>query len=168
MAIKATLCSITKNDKVLLLRAARGINKGKWIMPGGKITQGENSLQCAVREVMEETGLLVSNLTYHGLLNIHENMDNEIRYAIHLFSTITFSGKLRVDGTAGEVDEVRWHPIRALPFKEMWKDDAIWIPRMLNGEKFDAHFYLDKENKNVVSFEFTTSSLQVSGLRTEY
>jgi len=29
----------------------------------------------------------------------------------------------------------KWFDIEAIPFSEMWEDDPIWLPRLLNGEQ---------------------------------
>ncbi|MEK6856014.1 MAG: NUDIX domain-containing protein [Nanoarchaeota archaeon] len=53
---------IIKNGKVLLVR------KGEtWILPGGKLEEGENDLQCLSREVAEElSGTKLCNVLFYG------------------------------------------------------------------------------------------------------
>ena len=46
--------------------AVRGISKGRWNFPGGKIDAGETPREGSDREVLEETGLIVSEAHYHG------------------------------------------------------------------------------------------------------
>lgn len=41
-----------ENDEILLI-----FRRGKWDLPKGKIEEGENMEQCAVREIEEETGI---------------------------------------------------------------------------------------------------------------
>lgn len=51
-----TLCFPVRPDgKVLLGRKKRGFGVSKWNGFGGKIEAGETFLQCAVRELREET-----------------------------------------------------------------------------------------------------------------
>lgn len=45
--------------------------KNKWTIPGGKIKQGETMIKTLEREVMEETGLIIMNIS---LLNISESI----------------------------------------------------------------------------------------------
>jgi 8-oxo-dGTP pyrophosphatase MutT (NUDIX family) len=45
-----------ENDEVLLI-----LRRGKWDLPKGKLDPGESIIDCALREVIEETGL--KNLT---------------------------------------------------------------------------------------------------------
>jgi 8-oxo-dGTP diphosphatase len=77
---------------------------GDWTFPKGKLEPGETDEECAVREVVEETGLvceLEEELGSTGYVDSH-GRDKTVRY-----------WRLRVEGgalapRAGEVDEVRW------------------------------------------------------------
>ena len=44
-------------SKMLLTRR---IDNGQWCLPGGRMEPGESVSECCVREVLEETGLLVA------------------------------------------------------------------------------------------------------------
>jgi ADP-ribose pyrophosphatase YjhB (NUDIX family) len=54
-------------NKILMI-----FRKGKWDLPKGKLDEGENIMECAVREVKEETGIQkvkagkLLGLTYHS------------------------------------------------------------------------------------------------------
>lgn len=49
---------IEHNGKILVVKALLGT--GKWQLPGGGLHRGEDPLHGAVREVLEETGLVLS------------------------------------------------------------------------------------------------------------
>ena len=57
---------IYKNHPHLHLKKDIDENKGKWIGVGGKIEDGETVEECLLREVQEETGLILKNHTYRG------------------------------------------------------------------------------------------------------
>ncbi len=45
--------------RLLLGRRAKDPNRGKWVIPGGKVEWGESWRTTAVREIAEETGLSI-------------------------------------------------------------------------------------------------------------
>ena len=143
-----TLCHVIDGDKLLLKMATRGISKGKWNAPGGKIDPGETSDECAVREVFEETGLNIKNLKSHGPLGFHMDGKEELSFTVHLFSTRSFEGKAR----STDEGEVKWFGTDEIPYEEMWDEDRYWMDLMLGGRKFAGDFFFDKENKKVTKF----------------
>ncbi len=145
------LVEIIHDGKLLLKKATRGVSAGKWNGPGGHKEEGETPEQCAIREVLEETGLKIENPFYHGVLKFHMNGGNQLAWVGHLFSVREFSGKLlKVSDDGGAL---KWFPIEKLPYKEMWDDDVYWMPHMLKGDMFDADFYFGKGNKTVIRHE---------------
>ena len=143
-----TLCHVIDSDRILLKKANRGVSIGKWNAPGGKIEGDETPEQNAIREVDEETGLLVKNLFYHGLINFHLGGKEETSSGVHLFSTKEFEGAIK----PSDEGEVKWFPISRLPINEMWDDDNYWLDLMWKGRKFDADFYLNKDNTKVTRY----------------
>jgi 8-oxo-dGTP diphosphatase len=51
-----------RNGLVLLGRRRKVIGDKTWALPGGRLEVGETILQCAVRELKEETGLMANSL----------------------------------------------------------------------------------------------------------
>ena len=66
--IPSTLVYVRRGDATLMLRKARGHQKGKWNGLGGKAEPGEMPEACARREVREEAGLEVEHLDYRGII----------------------------------------------------------------------------------------------------
>ncbi len=56
-----------EKGEVLLLRSAKGKDIGKYVVPGGKMNQGENPSDCFMRETLEETGLSIRNVAQIGM-----------------------------------------------------------------------------------------------------
>ncbi len=74
-------CYLHYQDKILLLHRQDGKSEGnRWGIPGGKLANGEDLLSLVMREVFEETGLLLDKekLHYIGKLYIRaQNFDFE-------------------------------------------------------------------------------------------
>lgn len=53
--------AVRSEDQILLLqRGANSKYPGQWCIPGGKMEGDETDIECAVRELREETGIQVS------------------------------------------------------------------------------------------------------------
>ena len=146
LTLETTICHVIKGDEILLKQATRGISKGKWNAPGGRIDAGESPEACAIREVFEETGLKVSDLFLHGELWFYKGVQKEVNVHSYLFSTKKFSGKLQ----SSEEGEVKWSKLSDVDFDQLWQDDIVWWQLMLNGKKFDGEFYFDDHNKTLL------------------
>lgn len=55
--ISRVLVINNKNEILILKRSVNGSNPNKYELPGGKINQGEQPIDAAVRELAEETGV---------------------------------------------------------------------------------------------------------------
>ncbi|MGC8812664.1 MAG: 8-oxo-dGTP diphosphatase [Candidatus Aenigmatarchaeota archaeon] len=149
MTITATLCYIIRNGKVLLLERAKGIGIGKLSAPGGRLKNNETIQDCAMREVFEETGLKVSELKYHGVLNFFFGQRSKPDWIVHVFSTSSFDGEIK-ESDAGVL---KWFDIEKIPFERMWEDDKHWVPLLLKRKKFKCWFYFDKDIKRLFDYK---------------
>jgi len=86
--------------------------RGKWDLPKGKLDEGETIEDCAVREVMEETG--ITGLTLGTLIGIsyHEYFDTFINREViketHWFSMQASGVQNLVPQTEEDILEIRW------------------------------------------------------------
>lgn len=107
---------VLKDDKILLVkRADRLIEGGKWAMIGGYMERNENLKQAVEREIFEETGYKVKDIT---LLTINDNPDrpNEDKQNI---SFVYFCTGLEKEGNADdESTKQQWFPFNKLPSVE--------------------------------------------------
>jgi 8-oxo-dGTP diphosphatase len=60
---------VIKNGKVLLGKRKGAHGSGTWAFPGGHLEFNESIEDCATREVLEETGLLVKNPRFATITN---------------------------------------------------------------------------------------------------
>jgi ADP-ribose pyrophosphatase YjhB (NUDIX family) len=49
---------VIEDGKILLVKHRKG-NRQYWVLPGGRLEYGETFVDCAVRELQEETGLII-------------------------------------------------------------------------------------------------------------
>ena len=133
----AVLCFIRDRDRLWLIRKKTGLGTGKINAPGGRIEPGEEAPDAAVRETTEETGLIPAGLEYVCELNFVFVDGYSLRG--YVFFADSYSGRPTVTPEADPF----WCRIADLPYDEMWADDAVWLPRVLAGEKVLGRFIFD-------------------------
>ena len=148
MTIQATVCFILRDNEVLLLKKSKGLfGQGKWNAPGGKILPNEEPQTCAVREVFEETGIIVENTEQIGLLHFYNNSQRENPdWIVHAFLAHQSIG-VPIDGREGRL---KWFKIDALPFDEMWEDDQYWCRLALEGTRLEGWFYFSGDFEKLI------------------
>ena len=97
-----TMCMIQRNNEVLLIQRPDHLGFPGYIAPGGKVDFPESIVQAAKREAKEETGLLVSNLTFKGL-DEYVNLKENVRYMVFNYWTDSFEGELLMNPPEGEL-----------------------------------------------------------------
>ncbi len=145
-----TVCLIFEGDKLLMKLAVKGMSKGRWSFPGGHLEAGETPRKASDREVLEETGLTVSEARYHGKIFFAFDNRHELDWYVHVFSTKTFTGKL----TESDEGPLRWFSAKALPFDKMWSADRLWTPSVLAGKKLGGSFTYDENGQKLLSYDF--------------
>jgi len=137
---RTCVCLVRRNSaagpEVLLGLKKTGFGAGKWVGLGGHIEPGEKPVAAAVREVAEESGLLVPADSLSHLAAIEFRFPARPSWAQHtdVFVTSVYEGE------PAESDEVapRWFAENALPFELMWDDARYWLPLVLAGERVDV------------------------------
>jgi ADP-ribose pyrophosphatase YjhB (NUDIX family) len=98
---------VVDQDCVLLVRRGSEPLKGHWSLPGGMLELGEPLTAGVVREVEEETGLLVEAVELVELLDRIHRDGNRVRYhyVIADYLCRVVGGELKA---ASDADAVRW------------------------------------------------------------
>jgi len=122
--------------QVLLGFKKTGFGAGRWVGLGGHIEDGEQPADAAVREVAEESGLIVSAsaLTHMARLSFVFPARQAWDQTAEVFVATDFAGE------AAESDELipRWYGVGSLPLAGMWDDARYWLPLVLAGETVTA------------------------------
>lgn len=96
---------------VLLIRRGKDPYAGRWALPGGHVDPGEGTADAAERELFEETGLHVGDLTPVGVYSA-PGRDPRGRYVTFAYTAGLPSP---LAPTAGDdANEARWCPVSAL------------------------------------------------------
>ncbi len=98
---------VVQDGRVLLVRRGREPLKGHWTLPGGVLEVGEALVEGVVREVKEETGLVVEAIELIELLDRIHREAGRVRYhyVIADYLCRVTGGELHAGSDA---DAVRW------------------------------------------------------------
>lgn len=157
--VKVAACYLQLDNKLLLLRRASDNSEaGSWGVPAGKLEQGENPSDGAVRELYEETGLQFpeKDFTYLGVVYVCKP---NIQYEYHMFlRRLESAPQIHLNNENCEYRWVEFEEIAKMPlmagameilehFKALLAQDAL-IRRpfyfIRHGET-DANIDLEKE-----------------------
>lgn len=125
-----TLVFLRRENELLLAMKKRGHGVGKWNGTGGKLEPGETPLQAAIRETQEEIGVTPVLPELVGELHFLDLPD--VDHYCHIFVATKWEGEPE------ESEEMRpqWFTLDSIPYSDMWPDDKLWLPLLLDGKKF--------------------------------
>ena len=121
---QTTLCYLERGDEYLMLHRTKkknDENHDKWIGVGGKFEANESPEDCMRREILEETGLTVTDYRYRGIVTFVSDL-YETEY-MHLFTVNGWTGEAR------ECDEgeLAWIKKQKLFDLTLWQGDRIFL-----------------------------------------
>jgi len=134
----ATLCYVISNNNTLMLyrnKKKDDYHRGKWNGLGGKFEPGETPEECAIREVSEESGLIMKNPKMKGFITF-PLFDGVKDWYVFLFTANEFEGTL-IDSNEGSLE---WIPNDKLLELNLWEGDKIFIPWLFQEKFFSAKF----------------------------
>lgn len=150
---KAVRCYLIKDNEVVVTKYKKGNKKeGYYDIPGGKIEEGENPKQTAIREMKEETGINIQNLKYKGIMTIE--------YPDRMFIFDTYISK-EYEGEPQEFEEntSEWIDIDELLKKEKILSNIILLDKFLikglidDNRNFNLHIKVD-EQENILRIDY--------------
>ncbi len=152
--IDTTLLLVIKNGKILLAQKKRGFGQGKFNGVGGKAEIGETIEETMLRETKEEIGIVPTVFKKQGEILFDEYMKGE-----RSFVNMTIYVASEFEGELIESDEMKpqWFDLDKVPFENMFPDDKLWLPHILNGKFVRGNLVLD-ENFKLMSYSISTST----------
>jgi len=111
---------IIKDERIALVKKARGGYLGKLDLPGGGMEHGEMPFKTLKRELMEETGVTVKNYTLLDVsaANIKWEMESDLWEDLHqvgiLYEVETTDLELKEEADGLDSDGANWYNIKDL------------------------------------------------------
>lgn len=127
---------VVRQGKVLIGRRNGKNGYNTWSMPGGHLDVGETPEDTAVREVLEETGLVVANPQFIGYTN--DIFPEAQKHYLTLWVAVEYiSGEPRITDTH-EMDAFEW-----VSYVELGQKRNIFLP-LVNFLRSHFHVSLKK------------------------
>lgn len=128
-----TLCYIEKDGAYLMLhrnKKKNDENEGKWIGVGGKFLEGESPDDCLLREVREETGLVLTSFRPRGIVTfVSDVFETEYMF---LYTADGFVGEI-CECDEGELCWIKKEDVTLLP---LWQGDRIFLSLLSSDHPF--------------------------------
>jgi A/G-specific adenine glycosylase len=116
---------VFKNEKVLITRRKpEGLLGGLWEFPGGKIQDKERAKDACIREIKEETNLIVGADTHLGRI---KHAYTHFKITMDVFCCSYISGKVKLNGP---VDH-RWITLDKLDDYPFPKANHKFFPELM-------------------------------------
>lgn len=134
-------------QQILLGRKNKGFGAGKIMGLGGHVDPGESEAACALREVHEEAGIIVTPVgtSWRGAIAFTFPTRPEWNAVVTVFFSERWSGQVQ---DSQEISP-EWFDVDNLPLDQMWDDERYWLPRMLAGEKLVGTITYDDSGTQV-------------------
>jgi ADP-ribose pyrophosphatase YjhB (NUDIX family) len=133
-----TAIPVNEAGEAVLLRRGIEPGRGSWAQPGGFMEVDETVTEAAVRETLEETGLLVEPI---GLVGLYSRLEAAVVTLV--FEARIVGGEARVTPEALEVrafapDAIPWNEIA---FTTSWYALRDWVERRAPGTPLPTTFH---------------------------
>jgi 8-oxo-dGTP diphosphatase len=138
LTIPRTLCLVLNGSDMLLMKRAphKRVFPNQYNGVGGHIERDEDPLSSAKREILEETGLTVTNLQLRAVYNI----DAKAATGIILFVFTAESNSREV--TANDEGTLHWIPQQTVTEIDLVEDLPIILPRILRMNDGDTPLFV--------------------------
>jgi 8-oxo-dGTP diphosphatase len=141
-----TMCMVQDGDQVLLMNRPDDKGFPGYIAPGGKVDFPESIVNGAIREVKEETGLLVKDIIYKGLEEFCDP-GTGLRYMVFNYLATSFEGELLQEPPEGELRWVDIDKATKLPMQDWFKNR---FPLFFAPGTFELSVVWDAKNKTTL------------------
>lgn len=146
-----TLVFFVRDNEICLAMKKRGFGEGNWNGYGGKLEAGETIEEATIREVREESGLTIHDQDLEKVAVVEFFFEDGKHLEVHTYFVRSWEGEPE------ETEEMRpeWFPFDAIPYENMWADDAHWLPRALAGERLKGIVHFNADGKTIREMEWS-------------
>ncbi len=110
--------------------------QGMYLPIGGHVELGERIDECAIREVQEESGIVVNTVELRGIVNVRGQATGESDVSIFIFTSSDFSG----EAVAGDEGKFEWVEKEKLSEINLYEGDRIFLKYLYNSQFFVLDF----------------------------
>ena len=150
-------------DKVLLIKKdSPDFMKGLLNFPGGKIDKNESALECAVRELKEETGLTALSASVAGKVISKE----DLIYCVK----IKVDSSQEINPDQDETEPVNWFDMKILDDNSLIPNLRVMIPLLRKDVSdwqlidWSASWYGETHKVILILDEFSSLKITVRGI----
>jgi 8-oxo-dGTP diphosphatase len=145
-----TLCFIRHQEKYLMLFREKAPNQYRWNGVGGKIEPGEDPTPACLREIVEETGLEVSSISFRGIVTWNDVSRNN-HGGMYVFVAESLTDKV-VSSEEGRLD---WKTLDWIyNDKSVVSNIPMFLPPMLREEDESmVHAFTYSEEEEILNYE---------------
>lgn len=122
-----TLVYAVQDGQVLMMHRRKQPNLGQWTAPGGKVEIDESPAECAVRELLEETGLAATARPELRVIVTETSPLPDWQWLMFIYRVDEFSGEL----AACDEGDLAWIEIEQVSSLDIPQADAIFFPHVL-------------------------------------
>ena len=99
LPLSVVISALIVDNKLLLIKRARGDYIGYWGLPGGKIEKDEHLSDAAVREIYEESGIKSDFKEHIGFVSEHLLEDGSIikHFLLHICELVPKTREIKAD-----------------------------------------------------------------------
>ncbi len=130
--ISAVGVVVFKGNDVLLIKRNKPPKSNEWSIPGGAQDLGEKLKDTAKREVLEESGITIGQISLVDVVDYLQKDEDgliQFHYSLIDFSASYVSGELKPDDDA---IDAKWVPIDTLEEYNLWSETITLIIKAAN------------------------------------
>ena len=142
-----------RSEVLLVHRNAREDDQhlGKYNGLGGKLEPDEDVVGCMKRELLEEAGIVATEMSLRGTINWTGFGPNGEDWLGFVFRIDAFEGTPRARNEEGELE---WHPVDSILELPMWEGDRHFLPLVFDDDPRAFHGFMPYDGGQPLSWDY--------------